>query len=458
MKKEDIILTPSQKELKAKMKAFLNGPDRAFKISGKPGVGKTTMVKIVLADLLKADIEAGPAAGFDINVAGICLAHQAKNVLGEHIPNVFTFAKAYGLKEDIDEVTGERTFVYDKFADAVIIGERNIPVFVHDEVSQYTEEMLKIVYERTPIFSKMIFIGDRAQLPPIDPENKMGKDADSPIFNPDFYDFPDECQHELTERVRQAEGNPILELSDIIREEIFGLQRLDVVKEAIDKCIMKDGIGYDYVPAREFLLHLEGRDMHSTRIIAFRNTAINRYNPMVRNHLMNSPVNILAEGDMIAMRDTYFKEDEYGYPLFKLFNSEILELTRISTSNIRVSVGGNNYVIESYVANIKNRHGQFIIPTETGQPIFERALQETADLCTSRALPWDDFWKLKKEFCKWSYGYATTAYKSQGSTYETVYVDYDDIILTRPLTRKRKLQTIYTAITRAKKDVYFIKY
>ena len=55
------------------------------------------------------------------------------------------------------------------------------------------------------------------------------------------------------------------------------------------------------------------------------------------------------------------------------------------------------------------------------------------------------------------YGYAITAYKAQGSSYDSIYLDINDVLLTRPLTPKRKLQTIYTAITRARNNVYFLK-
>lgn len=446
------ILTKGQEELEVKFKAFLEGPEKFFLLIGKPGVGKTFITSRILSSYIEADKNSN-GNNLDINVAGICLAHQAKNVLGEHIPNVFTFAKAYGLKEQTDEFTGERTFVYDNHHEGVVIGEQTIPVFVHDEVSQYTEDMLDIVFEKTSMYSKIIFIGDRAQLPPIDPHNKMGKDSDSPIFR---YDIPDNCKHELTERVRQAAGNPILELSDVIREEIFGLQRITRVMDEIKKPKMIEGKGYDSVRYADFLKHIESKEIRDTRVIAYTNRAINNHNPLIRNHIMNSPSDILVPNDLVAMKDSYYSFDEFGFVKYVLFNSEILKIDKIYTTVRHYKAFDKLYKIDTYVASLVDRTGEFIIPTESGQVVYDNALEEIAN--NSRfARNWKPFWDFKKMFCEWAYGYATTAYKSQGSTYKTIYLNIDDILACKPLSRKRQLQTIYTAITRAKNDVYFLK-
>ena len=416
----------------------------------------TTLNKITLKEHIQADIDSN-SSGYDINIAGITLSHQAKNVLGEHIPNVFTFAKAYGMKEVIDEVTGARSFEIDQYNKDIIVGRCAVPVFVHDEVSQYTPEMIRIVLEQTPVFSKIIFMGDKAQLPPIDPEGLMEVDADSPIFD---LEIPESCKHELTERVRQAEGNPILELSDVIREEIFAEQpNIKRVLDIIKVPDMTDGIGYDFVTYNDLLNHIKDKDYLKTALIGFRRKkCINKWNPIIRNFILNSPYDIIVENDVICMTDNYYSLDDTGRPYCVFNNSDVFVIKKVTTYKHRYIIGNKTYYIDCFKAKTSFKPNEFFVtPTTNGEIDFQKALSEVADLCNAKKLYWKQFWDFKKFFCRWTYAYAITAYKCQGSTYDTVYVDINDILLTLPLTPKRKLQTIYTAITRAKNDVWFLK-
>lgn len=442
--------TKSQKELMVKMEAFLKGSDRIFRLTGKPGVGKTTINKIVLSKYIEADKKNNSGNG--INVAGITFAHKAKKVLGQYIPNVFTFASAYGMKEVVDEDTGKRTFQIDKYISKikVPVGRRNIPVFVHDEVSQYSEEMLKIVLENTSVFSKIIFIGDKAQLPPVD-NNK--EDKDSPVFN---IELPENCQHELTERVRQAEGNPILELSDIIREEIFGNQNIQRVLEALRKPTRKNGMGYDFLSYSELNEHFKNNNLLDIVFLGYRKKkSINYYNPRIRNYLLNNPVDDIVPGDIVCMTDNFYVE-EYGGAYCKFHNADVLLIKEVSTKKDKIIVGGKSHYIDVFIADTDKGDG-FITPTRNGRVDFETILQNTYYKCKRGELKWNEYWNLKKIYCHWIYGYCLTVYKSQGSTYDRVYLDINDILLTGPLSPKRKLQAIYTAITRASKDVFVLR-
>ena len=124
----------------------------------------------------------------------------------------------------------------------------------------------------------------------------------------------------------------------------------------------------------------------------------------------------------------------------------------------RYNDGNQIHKIEVYQANISGNRGKhIIIPTEKGSLSYNDSLNQIGSMCKKGILRWDKYWNLRKSYCNIDYGYATTAYKVQGSTYKTVYVDINDILLTKPISSKRKLQTIYTAITRAKNDVYFLK-
>ena len=452
-RKENFKLNEGQKLLKDKFEKFLDSSERLFLLTGKPGVGKTYMVKFGFSELINADIE-GQLSGSQINVAGIALAHQAKNVLGEHIPNVFTFAKAYGLKEKLYD-DGSRGFEYDKNQEDFPIGQEPIPVFIHDEVSQYTTEMLRIVLEKTPIFSKIVLIGDACQLPPIDPNGEMPRNADSPVFD---LELPDDCKHELTERVRQTKGNPILDLTDIIREEILGSHNIVRVLNCLRTANMVKGKGYDLIGYPELNKHLEGKNQLDTCVIAFRNKTVDYFNDSIRNYLLGDPVEDIIKGDIICMKDNFYKRLSDGSIGYVLHNSDTFEIEKVYKRNLRFVLKGKHKKIECYIGKIVGKTlEEVVVPTSKGMIAYDSILEELLKECKSYKIPWKEFWDFKKMFCNCSYGYAITTYKVQGSSYNNVYLDVNDVLLTKPLTSKRKLQTIYTAITRARSSVYILK-
>jgi hypothetical protein len=69
-----------------------------------------------------------------------------------------------------------------------------------------------------------------------------------------------------------------------------------------------------------------------------------------------------------------------------------------------------------------------------------------------------EFWafyyeQLIDKFADITYGYSMTVHKSQGSTYERVFVDMEDIIKRNPKERE-SFQCLYTAVTRASKEIH----
>ena len=95
----NIILTNCQKEADLKITKFLKSDQRFFILTGPPGAGKTFLIKHALDSYLKKEEDTNT-----LQVVGITLSHQAKNVLNKaSIKNCRTFASAYGFKETIYE-------------------------------------------------------------------------------------------------------------------------------------------------------------------------------------------------------------------------------------------------------------------------------------------------------------------------------------------------------------------
>jgi ATP-dependent exoDNAse (exonuclease V) alpha subunit len=437
-------LTDCQKIAAQKIAKFLKSDEQYFRLTGPPGSGKTFLIKYALDKFFKMEDETG-----NICVVGITLSHQAKNVLNKaSIKNCRTFASAYGFKEKINE-DGSRIFTTATSYEEKPIGHLDIPIFVHDEISQYSSEMKRIVFEKTSLFSKVILMGDRAQLPPIDP--KMKPDEDSPMF---FFPLPDFCQHELKERVRQKVGNPILDLSDIIREEIFGNQNLSRVIHEILKPKIYEGTGYLCLEQRNmYNEYVKSDNFLNNKIIAFRKYRVNEINNNVRRLVNPKNINRLNENDLVFMTNNY-KNEEYNY---KLMNSDQYIVLNIEK---RMHYASNdNNPIECYYGEIQTRalRSYIITPTENGIQQYNLTVNKLTSYARQNPMLWNKFYEFTDSFCDFTMGYSINAYKVQGSTYQNVYIDLIDILETGPLTPKRKLQTIFTVLTRATDIAYFIK-
>ena len=142
---------------------FLDGS----KIRGNSSINKTR-TKEGLEKQLKHDKEnINPHdVFFDMfnlpNVFGITQSHKAKMVLMQSLWACGTFASAFDLKEKIDQATGKRTFERTgKFISDKAVCRYPIKVFVHDECSMYSQQMLDYVLKDTNYSGKIIFMGER---------------------------------------------------------------------------------------------------------------------------------------------------------------------------------------------------------------------------------------------------------------------------------------------------------
>jgi hypothetical protein len=83
---------------------------------------------------------------------------------------------------------------------------------------------------------------------------------------------------------------------------------------------------------------------------------------------------------------------------------------------------------------------------------FERECVRLAGEARNNRKLWPKYWGFKDSFHLARHGYAMTTHRAQGSTYETVFVDYRDILVNR--NRSEALQCLYVAFSRAKKKAF----
>ena len=332
-----------------------------------------------------------------------------------------------------------------KFADC----KKSVQVFVMDECSMFSHEMLNLVSRHTNMFAKIIFMGDRGQLPPVLDDNTMDVGKDSPVFD---MVLPDYCKHELKTRVRQTEGNPIIDISDKIYELIFtnpSIQERDrLLREMMETKLDDKGHGHQIVKAHALWETYKNcsDDYLDTKVVAYRRRTVDSYNYHLRNYIHDNPVPIFIPKEIIYMNKTYFGKDidEHDFVFYNSSEYIIQDTERGELEGIQVL----------YAFLEEKRSMPYIIGGRGSEnyEIFEDRVNSLYE-----AKNYQEMWRIKDMFADFSYGYALTAYKAQGSTYRNIFIDVNDILTLNVLPLKRQLQSLYTAVTRASHNVYFIK-
>jgi tRNA(Met) C34 N-acetyltransferase TmcA len=205
---QQIKLTAGQETAKKAILNFIKTADASkgeyFTLTGKAGTGKTTLIQEVIREIAKDN----PYQRFVVSA----LAHKAVQVIygktkkSSKFVSASTVASLLGMK--LDQETG-------KFKQ-VKSGKSKIKpgsILFVDEASMLNEQNIECLIDAAiSSDSKVIFLGDPGQLPPIRTGDlvKYGTDSLSPVFKTQ----KDEYSAGLTERIRQGEGSPILDYAD----------------------------------------------------------------------------------------------------------------------------------------------------------------------------------------------------------------------------------------------------
>lgn len=463
---QQIKLTAGQETAKKAILNFIKTADASkgeyFTLTGKAGTGKTTLIQEVIREIAKDN----PYQRFVVSA----LAHKAVQVIygktkkSSKFVSASTVASLLGMK--LDQETG---LFKPAGKNAKIKLKRDSILFV-DEASMLNEQNIKLLMDaaiRTD--SKVIFLGDPGQLPPIRTGDlvKYGTDSLSQVFKTQ----KDEYSAGLTERVRQGEGSPILDYADTFwnysttegqtdrRVNDEDMSRVENAQGSIE--FINEQQADKIVPL--FKQAVETNNPSLIKVVAYHNNTVKQWNQIIRRKVYGdeySP-NPLP-GDILMMTDTYNDPaSDDAKPL--LFNSE--DISVISTGPIRTV-----YRVQLMDATIKDPRGKIItvpliIPTKENIDEFnnnKRLLWNEAQKYKNtdrgkykRAL--DMYWSYGTEWAHVEYGYAITSHKSQGSTYDVSIVDSADINSNGFMSDISKARSIYTAITRARNSAVILR-
>jgi superfamily I DNA/RNA helicase len=162
---------------------------------------------------------------------------------------------------------------------------------------------------------------------------------------------------------------------------------------------------------------------------------------------LESCVEAVYDIDYKAILDTLTQEAAAGANKEAMAALRTLQSLLPNHIPIYLIAAEGNYIVRSPLHYQKVQEALEVVKTTFGS-IKGYFAEDTV------ALFWDFYYQQMRDvFADVAYGYAMTVHKSQGSTYQRVFIDMKDIIQRNPKERE-SYQCLYTAITRASSEVH----
>lgn len=412
-----LVFTDDQKMALEKLQAFLDSDAQFFLLSGSAGCGKTFMLSQV-----PSMIKYG-------QVVGCGPTHKSVKVLAERLQGIecCTIHRFLGLRprRSKNKTILTKRGDYDPSANA------HVRYVVLDEASMNGTDILEWIKKDAKEWDrKYILSGDMYQLNPVG-------EITTPCFSLDFGPH----QAELKQIVRQAADNPIIIAATAIRDAIAA------GKEPPVKFGNNDGVGIYAMKQSDWEAKLKeyvfNHDPDSFRVLAYRNDTVRQYNQLVRGMLGYDTSVPFQTGEMVVVNEAYSQNDQIILNTGEEFEVEAMqEYTPPAHPDLK---GYQVLLKDSEVVNVLDH-------LSCGEAFKAKlkALEESAHINND----WRAYYRLAEEFADIRPLYALTAHKSQGSTFDNVFVDFRDIYRNRVAAEADRC--LYVAVTRARYNVYVL--
>jgi ATP-dependent exoDNAse (exonuclease V) alpha subunit len=446
-----------------KVASFLTNQqdDSCFILRGYAGTGKTTSI----AALVKA------LPYFKLKVVLLAPTGRAAKVISN-----YTGRKALTIHKKIYR---KRSAVSLEMAFQLAPNLLEHTVFIVDEASMIADEwnqqtgssflkdLIQFVFQPSPSGNfkhcSLLFVGDTAQLPPVG-------SIDSPALNEKYL-----SEHfnlkvtavELKEVVRQEKKSGILSNATMLRKLIHqyenDIQTLPQFKSKGYKDIFSM-TGVKLVEGLEYAYRKFG--IENSLMVCRSNKSANIYNNQIRSRLLyrdeelsggdqimvvrnnyfwlpeNTDAAFIANGDMAKVVRVRREEERYGFR-FAEVNLEFLDFPEAGTVTCKV-------ILDTLQAETPN------LSFSQNKQLFEGLLADYEHISNKRermlAIKEDPYYNALQI----KFAYAVTCHKAQGGQWDAVFVDQG--YLTEEMIDLDFLRWLYTAVTRAKKELFLVNF
>lgn len=440
-------------------------PTQYYVIEGKAGTGKTTIAKEILKEFE------------DESIYVAAVSHKAKGVIknsfGEDTrgKKFFSIASLLGMKGINDNDTQTTKF---QVGLKVPLLDNPPALLVIDEASMITEDVLKKIIDINSSLSRpfqMLFLGDIGQIQPIRDEQSEFYRTHKDLLNKKSDIFNSKHKSKLITRVRQGEANPILPYADYFWEnsqkenpELNPTQHIVRNNQITDKGSLlfsnsEAEVLNSVIKAVKNAVE-KGLTNH-VKIVTYHVNEKTELNQKIHEALFGKDSDY-SKGDMLILNSPYDLPDVNA----TMENSSEIQIKSIQDTDVDEFGVHTLYLETNGTAYTRtgNEQKDCVIQVVSRNDIglYNQKLQELASHAkrqTNRALKkqaWGDFWEYKGRYADVDFGYAITAHKSQGSTYDIVVVDEKDIMGTTATSNQEKSELIYTALTRPRNTAIVI--
>jgi hypothetical protein len=388
------------------------------------------------------------------NIAVTATTNKALRVIKKMLPvderSKVTFSTVHsllGLKHKITN-NGKEVFERDKnqpskfsLYDVVII----------DEASMLSDDLFHELEDQNYRGVKILFVGDPNQINPVNHQHAI------PML-PDKREQYKIKKFELTEIVRQAKGNPIIETSQKILKNEFKF----VVG---DKQII-DGKGFAMLNRHQpevinellkyyFCSPKFEQDANYCKVICWRNVTVDNFNLIIRGmkYGMNAPKIVVGEKLIV---DKPIKGETKDEILFT--TNEDLEVLKLEVKSKKLYDQDFKYY-DALVESEENEANIHILH-ESSNAKYMVCLKKLAEDAKGekdgfkRGQKWGKYFDFQDNFASVKFNYSITGHCGQGSTYTNTFVLYTDIIINRDEDERKRI--LYTAVTRPKEMLYIL--
>lgn len=414
---------------------------KACLLNGSAGTGKTTtMAKIVYAVTILSPDE-------EINVNAP--THKAIKVLEEKCSNINNHGQV-SFNTTHSSLGLRATYTADgklKFSRASR-EPSNLRLMVVDETSMLEDEIAKIIMDsRNFKNTKVIFMGDIKQLPPVNSKESF-------IFsNTEKLKI---YQMNLTKIVRQVADNPIVKYTKFLGDNIDTIKHLkfqqDVTKDG-DGIILRSIDQLDNIVKYWYSLPETIANPDNLRILAWTNRMVNHCNIMCRNLLFNNPKDKFVPGERIVVREQIMRN---GKSIAENSDELVVKQCKVVKLKKKIPFTREYQTFEFYEIQTHELKDVLYVITKESRELYEKKLDDVKQYCIRMKdnKKWIEYY----EMCSWSskinYAYANTIHTSQGSTYQNALVIMSDVENNNNFVERNKL--CYTAFTRAKKKLIIL--